>query len=106
MSQVLSYTYKKQVTLLVSKDWLGPEDRVLIVDDFLARGQAIQGLVDIVEQSGAQLCGMAVAVEKGFQGGGDRLRQAGYPLKSLAIIDRADETGIVFREDHGDFTAE
>lgn len=98
-SEVFSYTYQKKVTLLVSRDWITPEDRVLIVDDFLARGEAMRGLLDIVKQSGAQLEGIGVAVEKGFQHGGDRLRQEGYPLKSLAIIERADENGFVFREE-------
>lgn len=98
-SEVFSYTYQKKVTLLVSQDRITPEDRVLIVDDFLARGEAMRGLLDIVKQSGAQLEGIGVAVEKGFQHGGDRLRQEGYPLKSLAIIERADENGFVFREE-------
>lgn len=98
-SEVFSYTYQKKVTLLVSRDRITPEDRVLIVDDFLARGEAMRGLLDIVKQSGAQLEGIGVAVEKGFQHGGDRLRQEGYPLKSLAIIERADENGFVFREE-------
>lgn len=98
-SEVFSYTYQKKVTLLVSQDRITPEDRVLIVDDFLARGEAMRGLLDIVKQSGAHLEGIGVAVEKGFQHGGDRLRQEGYPLKSLAIIERADENGFVFREE-------
>lgn len=98
-SEIVSYTYQKKVTLLVSREWITPEDRVLIVDDFMARGQAMGGLLDIVRQSGAQLVGIGVAVEKGFQYGGDRLRQEGYPLKSLAIIEQADENGFVFREE-------
>lgn len=98
-SEIVSYTYQKKVTLLVSREWITPEDRVLIVDDFMARGQAMGGLLDIVRQSGAQLVGIGVAVEKGFQHGGDRLRQEGYPLKSLAIIEQADENGFVFREE-------
>ena len=98
-SEVFSYTYKKQVTQLVSKEWLHKEDKVLIVDDFLANGEALRGLCEIVEQAGAELVGIGVAIEKGFQGGGDRLRQAGYDLKSLAVIERADENGIVFRDD-------
>lgn len=98
-SDIFSYTYKKQVTQLVSKEWLHKEDKVLIVDDFLANGEALRGLCEIVEQAGAELVGIGVAIEKGFQGGGDRLRQAGYDLKSLAVIERADENGIVFRDD-------
>lgn len=98
-SDVFSYTYHKPVTLILSKEWLGKEDRVLIIDDFLANGQAIRGLIDIVNQAGADLAGIGIAVEKGFQHGGDRLRAEGYPLKSLAIIDRADGDGFLFREE-------
>jgi len=98
-SEIHSYTYKKKVTLLVAKDWLHTEDRVLIVDDFMANGEAMRGLCDIVEKAGATLVGIGCAVEKGFQGGGDRLRAAGYNLKSLAIIESAEPGNIVFRED-------
>ena len=101
-SEIFSYTYKKKVTLLVSRQWLGGDDRVLIVDDFLANGEALRGLVEIVGQAGAELVGIGVAVEKGFQPGGRRLRESGYNLKSLAIIDAADENGFVFREEDGD----
>ena len=101
-SDIFSYTYKKKVTLLVASDWLGPKDKVLIIDDFLANGEALRGLVDIVEQSGAELLGMGVAVEKGFQPGGKKLRERGINLKSLAIIESADENGIVFREEDGE----
>ena len=90
------------MTLLVSRQWLGRDDRVLIVDDFLANGEALRGLVEIVGQAGAELVGIGVAVEKGFQPGGRRLRESGYNLKSLAIIDAADENGFVFREEDGD----
>ena len=100
-SEIFSYTYKKKVTLLVSRQWLR-DDRVLIVDDFLANGEALRGLVEIVGQAGAELVGIGVAVEKGFQPGGRRLRESGYNLKSLAIIDAADENGFVFREEDGD----
>jgi len=97
-SDIFSYTYKKKVTLLVSKEWLKPTDKVLIVDDFMANGEAMRGLCDIVREAGAELIGIGVAVEKGFQHGGDRIRAAGINLQSLAIIDRADENGFVFRE--------
>ena len=100
-SEIFSYTYRRKVTLLVAKDWITPQDRVLIVDDFMARGEAMHGLIDLVTQAGAELVGIGVAVEKGFQHGGDRLRQAGYPLKSLAIIDGADENGFLLREESG-----
>ncbi len=98
-SDIFSYTYKKKVTLLVSKEWLSADDHVLIVDDFMANGEAMRGLCDIVTASGAKLVGIGCAVEKGFQGGGDRLRAAGYPLKSLAIIESAEPGHIVFRDD-------
>jgi len=98
-SDIFSYTYKKKFTLLVSKQWLGPDDKVLIIDDFLANGEALRGTVDIVDQAGAEILGIGVAIEKGFQPGGQRMRDAGYDLKSLAIIEKADESGIVFRED-------
>ena len=98
-SDIYSYTYKKKVPQLVSKEWLHAEDRVLIVDDFLANGEALRGLCEIVEQAGAELIGIGVAIEKGFQPGGAMIRQAGYNLKSLAIIERADVDGIDFRED-------
>ncbi len=72
---------------------------MLIVDDFMANGEAVRGLCDIVSQAGAELVGVGIAVEKGFQGGGDRLRAAGVPYHALAVIDRADEDGIVFRDE-------
>ena len=98
-SDIYSYTYKKRVTQLVSKEWLHETDRVFIVDDFLANGEALRGLCEIVEQAGAELVGIGVAIEKGFQAGGSMLRQSGYDLKSLAIIEQADVNGIVFRDD-------
>lgn len=97
-SDIFSYTYKKKVTLLVSKEWLKPTDKVLIVDDFMANGEAMRGLCDIVREAGAELLGVGVAVEKGFQGGGDRIRAAGINLQSLVIVDHADENGFIFRE--------
>ena len=97
-SEIFSYTYKKTVTLICSKDWLTKDDKVLIIDDFMANGQAMYGLLDIVGQSGAELVGIGCAVEKGFQDGGKKLREEGYDLKSLAIIDEADENGFVFRK--------
>lgn len=97
-SDIHSYTYKEEVTLICSKEWLGPDDKVLIVDDFMANGEAMRGLLDIVEQAGAELIGIGCVIEKGFQDGGAQLREAGYPLKSLAIIEQADENGFVFRQ--------
>ena len=98
-SEIFSYTYKKKVTLLVAQDWLKPEDKVLIIDDFMAKGYAVHGLIDIVEKAGAQLMGVGIAVEKGFQHGGDDLREKGYNIHSLAIIDKAEPGCIEFRED-------
>ena len=98
-SEIFSYTYKKKVTLLVSKDWIKPGMRVLVIDDFLARGEALRGLCDIVYQAGAELVGIGCAIEKGFQGGGDRLREAGVNLHSLAILDSAEPGNIVFRDE-------
>ena len=98
-SEIFSYTYKKKVTLLVSKDWIQPGTRVLIIDDFLARGEALRGLCDIVKQAGAELVGIGCAIEKGFQGGGDHLREMGVNLHSLAILDVAEPGHIVFRDD-------
>ena len=100
-SEVFSYTYKKKVTLIVSNEWLGPDDKVLIIDDFMANGYAMQGLVDIVKASGAELVGIGVAVEKGFQGGGDKFRaMKDVNYQALAVIEKADENGIIFREDN------
>lgn len=97
-SEVFSYTYKKTYTMICSKEWLKADDHVLIIDDFMANGQAMKGLIDLVSEAGAELVGIGCAVEKGFQHGGDKLRQAGYPLQSLAIIESADENGFVFRK--------
>ena len=98
-SEIFSYTYKKKVTLLVAQEWLKPEDKVLIIDDFMAKGYAVHGLIDIVEKAGAQLMGIGIAVEKGFQHGGDDLREKGYNIHSLAIIDKAEPGCIEFREE-------
>ena len=97
-SDIFSYTYKKKVTLLVSQDWITKDDKVLIIDDFMAKGYAMRGLIDIVNKAGATLVGIGVAVEKGFQRGGDSLREEGYNIHSLAIIDEANEHHIRFRE--------
>ena len=98
-SEIFSYTYKKKVTQLLSKEWLPAGSRVLIIDDFMANGEAVRGLCDLVQQAGAELVGVGIAVEKGFQGGGDRLRAMHVNYHALAVIERADETGIYFRED-------
>ena len=98
-SEIASYTYRKKVTLIVSKEWLLPGQRVLIIDDFLARGEAMRGLCDIVKSAGCELVGIGCAVEKGFQHGGDKLREAGINLKYLAILEKAEPDCIEFRDD-------
>ena len=96
-SEIMSYTYKKKITLILSKQWLTPGTRVLIIDDFMARGEAVRGLCELVEEAGAELIGVGVAVEKGFQGGGDRLREMGVNYHALAVIEKAEPDNIVFR---------
>ena len=98
-SEIFSYTYKKKVTQILSKEWLTSTDKVLIIDDFMANGEAMRGLCDIVEKAGAELVGVGCAVEKGFQGGGDRLRAMDLNYHALAVIESADENGIVFRDE-------
>ena len=98
-SEIYSYTYKKKVTQLLAKEWLPAGTRVLIIDDFMANGEAVRGLCDIVTKAQCELVGIGIAVEKGFQGGGDRLRALGVNYHALAVIERADENGIEFRED-------
>ncbi|HWR24492.1 MAG TPA: xanthine phosphoribosyltransferase [Feifaniaceae bacterium] len=96
-SDIFSYTYKKKVTLLLAKQWLTQEDNVLVIDDFLANGEAMRGVIEIVGQSGATLAGVGIAVEKGFQPGGANLREKGVHLESLAIIEGAEDGKIRFR---------
>ena len=97
---VESYTHGTTYTIMVSKRFLGKGDKVLIVDDFLAIGNALNGLIQLVKDSGAELAGCGVVIEKGYQGGGDKLREQGVKLESLAIVESMDhETGeIVFRD--------
>ena len=94
---VHSYTHNTDYTVVVSSDYLLPGDRVLLVDDFLANGKALVGLIDLVNQAGATLVGAACAIEKGFQGGGDALRAAGVRVESLAIIESMSDEEITFR---------
>lgn len=96
-SKVHSYTKGRDYDIMVAKRFLSPDDKVLILDDFLAVGKALSGLLDIVGQAGAQCLGIGVAIEKGFQGGGDRLREAGYNLHSLAIVEEMGDDSITFR---------
>ena len=97
-SKVESFTHGRVYDIIVSKDFLKPEDRVLIIDDFLANGKALMGLSQLVKDAGAALVGAGVVIEKGFQKGGDRLREQGIRVESLAIVDAMDEEGtITFR---------
>ena len=90
VAEVESFTHKNINTVIVSKKFLSSDDHVLIIDDFLANGCALQGLISIVESAGATVEGLGIAIEKGFQDGGYRLRNLGYPLESLAIVESMD----------------
>ena len=100
VAEVESFTHKKTNQVIVSKKFLSAEDKVLIIDDFLANGCALQGLISIVESAEAEVVGLGIAIEKGFQDGGHRIRNLGYQLESLAIVDAMDPiTGkITFRK--------
>lgn len=100
MAEVNSFTHKTRNKVIVSQKFLSPKDRLLIVDDFLANGEALKGLIKIAEDAGATVEGIGIAIEKGFQPGGNVIRSMGYNLKSLAIVDGMNsETGeIIFRE--------
>ena len=94
VTKVESFTHKNVNNVIVAKKFLNPQDRILILDDFLATGNALVGLISLVEESGASVAGIGIAIEKGFQDGGKRIRDAGYRLESLAIIDSMNgETG-------------
>ena len=95
---VHSFTHGNKNNVIVTKEYLSSDDRILIVDDFLAHGSALTGLIEIVEQAGAKVVGCVAAIEKGFQLGGDRLREKGYRIESLAIIEEMTDTEIIFRE--------
>lgn len=94
---VHSYTHGTDYTVVVSRDYIRPGDTILLVDDFLANGKALEGLIDIVGQAGAGLAGAACAIEKGFQPGGDALRARGVRVESLAVIDRMTDDAVFFR---------
>ena len=100
-SKVESYTHGRIFDIIVSKKFLGPEDKILIIDDFMANGAAMDGLLEVIKESGAQVVGAGIIIEKGFQGGGERLRSQGLRVESLAIVDEMnDKTGeIVFRDE-------
>lgn len=100
VATVESFTHKNTNQVIVSKKYLGPGDNILIIDDFLANGCALQGLISIADNAGANVAGIGIAIEKGFQVGGRIIRNLGYRLESLAIVEAMDsETGsITFRE--------
>lgn len=99
-AEVESFTHKCKNQVIVSKKFLSPNDHVLIIDDFLANGCALQGLISIITEAGASIEGIGIAVEKGFQMGGRMIRNLGYPLESLAIVESMDAASgtITFRE--------
>ena len=100
-SKVESYTHGRTYDIIESKEFLGKGEKVLLIDDFLANGKALEGLASLVKDSGAELVGAGIVIEKGFQVGGDLLRKQGIRLESLAIVESMDEESgeIVFRDD-------
>lgn len=98
-AEVFSYTKGTTYTIAVSRKYISPEDNILIIDDFLANGQAALGLKKIVEDAGATLKGVGIAIEKGFQDGGKTLRDSGVTVRSLAIVDSMTDDSISFRDD-------
>ena len=95
-TRIQSFTHGKVFDVIVSKKFIGPDDRVLLIDDFMANGCAMNGLIEVCEYAGATIEGIGIAIEKGFQQGGDSLRERGYDLCSLAIVDAMDpDTGTV-----------
>lgn len=96
-TKVESFTHGSVYDVIVSRDYIKSGDRVLVVDDFLANGNALRGLFDIISQAGATAVGAAIAIEKGFQKGGDGLRENGIRVESLAIIDKMTDDELVFR---------
>ena len=99
-AKIRSYTHQRVYDVIVAKKYISPEDHILIIDDFLANGCAVEGLIDIIQSAGAAIEGVGIAIEKGFQRGGDMIRSRGIQLESLAIVESMDpETGkITFRE--------
>ena len=97
-SPIYSFTHQKEYMVRVSKKFLSAEDKVLVIDDFLANGCALLGLIDIVKKSGATLEGAGIVIEKGFQHGGQQIRDMGVRLESLAIIDSMTDDSLTFRD--------
>ena len=101
-TKVQSFTHKRVYDVILSKKFLSTEDHVLIIDDFLANGCALQGLMEIVKESGAVLEGAGIVIEKGFQTGGDSLREQGIRVEYLAIVDSMTDDSVSFRKDEWD----
>jgi xanthine phosphoribosyltransferase len=97
-TKVQSFTHKKVYDVIVSKKYLTPDDHILVIDDFLANGCAVNGLIDLIGEAGATLEGVGICIEKGFQKGGKELRERGVNLHSLAIIDSMSDNDVVFRQ--------
>ncbi len=98
-AEVFSFTKGTSYTIFVSKKYINPGDNILVIDDFLANGQAVLGLKKIIEDAGANLTGVGIAIEKGFQNGGKEIRAQGVKLRSLAIVDSMTDDSISFRND-------
>lgn len=95
-TKIYSYTHNQEYNVVISKKFISPNDNILLVDDFLANGKALNGLINIVEQAGAKVCGICIAIEKGFQDGGKLLREKGYQVESLAIVEKMTDDGQIF----------
>lgn len=96
-TEVVSFTHKNVSQVIVEKQFLEDGDKVLLVDDFLANGMALKGLISICRDAGVEICGAAIAIEKGFQAGGDEIRAMGIRVESLAIVDQMTDDSITFR---------
>ena len=97
-SEIMSFTRMEMTAIRVSKKFLGTGDRVLVIDDFLAHGQAALGVVNLAEQAGAEILGVGAVIEKAFQGGGQKLRERGLRVESLAVVERIESGKIKFTD--------
>ena len=97
-TQVRSFTHGTEYDVIVSKDFLSENDKVLIIDDFLAEGNALLGLIDLCNQAGAKVAGCAIAIEKGFQSGREKVESKGIRVESLAIVERMEDDKVIFRQ--------
>lgn len=97
-TKVRSFTHGTEYDVIVSKDFIGEDDKVLIIDDFLAEGNALLGLIDLCNQASAKIAGCAIAVEKGFQPGREKVEKLGIRVESLAIVERMEDDRVIFRK--------